>query len=288
MSPVRIDAHQHFWQLSSGLHDWPGPNLPVIYRDFTPQDLQPLLRQHSVAGTVLVQAAPTLAETQAQLALAAQHDWVLGVVGWVDLSAPEAVQQLRELARQPKLKSIRPMLQGLAQDDWILTQARSDAIQTLIELDLAFDALVLPRHLPHLLRFAQSWPALRMVIDHAAKPELAQGASAAWLRNLQALGKLPQVHCKLSGLMTEAGLHWQAQGLRDCAQLVLQCFGAHRLMWGSDWPVLNLVADYGAWVQLCEDFSASLSAADQAAFWGGTAQAFYKLQLPAFSSSSPL
>jgi len=276
-TPYRIDAHQHFWSLARGDYGWLTPALAPLYRDFAPADLQPLLAAHAVRGTVLVQAAPTLAETQWLLQLAARHDLVQGVVGWVDLVAGDAATTIGALAADPHFKGVRPMLQDLPEADWIATAPTGAAVDALVRHGLRFDALVKPPHLPHLLRFAERHPALPIVIDHAAKPDIARGRFAPWRRDLAALARQPGLHCKLSGLATEAGPDWSAARLRPYAETVLELFGPRRVMWGSDWPVLQLAGDYAGWVQCCEDLLAPLDADDRQAVWAGTAERFYRL-----------
>jgi L-fuconolactonase len=277
----RVDAHQHFWTLARPDYGWLTPALGPIYRDFQPADLQPLLAAQQVGRTVLVQAAPTVAETDYMLALAAQYPFVQGVVGWVDLAAASAPAELERLAGNPVFKGVRPMLQDLPDADWIASAPIDPAVQALLRLGLSFDALVNTAHLPHLLRFAQRYPALPIVIDHCAKPQVARGpghlAFAQWREGMAALARLPQVCCKLSGLVTEAGPGWQAATLSPYVDTVLELFGPQRLMWGSDWPVLNLAADYPAWVAATELLLQRLDPSSAQAVWGGTAERFYRL-----------
>lgn len=273
----RIDAHQHFWSVGRGDYGWLTPALKPLYRDFAPADLQPLLAAHGVRGTVLVQAAPTLAETQWLLQLAAQHDLVRGVVGWVDMTAPDAAATIATLAANPLMKSVRPMLQDLPDPAWIATAPIAPAVRALAQHGLRFDALVKPPHLRPLLAFAERHPALPVVIDHAAKPDIANGGFAAWRQGLSDLARLPALHCKLSGLATEAGPGWTVATLRPYVETVLELFGPRRVIWGSDWPVLNLAGDYAGWVQACEQLLAPLDADDRHAVWAGNAERFYRL-----------
>jgi len=277
----RIDAHQHFWSIERDDYGWLNParqpELAPLYRDFGPADLQPLLATHGVRGTVLVQAAPTLAETQWLLQLAAQHDLVRGVVGWVDMAAPDAAATIAMLAANPLLKSVRPMLQDLPDPGWIASAPIAPAVRALVQHGLRFDALVKPPHLPHLLAFAERHPALPIVIDHAAKPDIAHGGFAAWRQGLAALARLPAMHCKLSGLASEAGAGWRVATLRPYVETVIELFGPQRVIWGSDWPVLTLASDYAGWVRVCEQLLAPLDAGDRHAVWAGNAERFYRL-----------
>jgi L-fuconolactonase len=280
-APPRIDAHQHFWRLARGDTTWLNPSLDPslapIHRDFEPADLEPLLRAQGIAGTVLVQAAPTLAETLFLLSLADQHAFIRGVVGWVDLSAPDATATLDRLARHPAFKAVRPMLQDLPDPAWISTAAIGPAAQALVRLGLCFDALVKTAHLPHLLDFARRHPALPIVIDHAAKPDMAHGEFAAWRALLTPLAALPHVYCKLSGLVTEIGPSWQIETLRPYVAAVLELFGPQRVMWGSDWPVLNLAAGYARWSETTHALMHGLDEDARAAVLGGNAVRFYRL-----------
>ncbi|MEY4748498.1 MAG: hypothetical protein RIQ60_712 [Pseudomonadota bacterium] len=296
----RIDAHQHFWRPARGDYGWLRPDVPAlasICRDVLPAELQPLLAIHGVQRTVAVQAAASTAETEFLLALAAEHDFIGGVVGWVDLSDPACVPTLEAWAFDPafkgRFKGVRPMLQDLPDADWIACAPHPEVMRALLRLDLRFDALVQPWHLEPLLSFVDRWPDLRVVVDHAAKPQLARGWDAggaaawaeAWRDGLRELGARPQVSCKLSGLLTEAGASARAGGvagadaLRPVWRQLLDVFGPGRLIWGSDWPVLNLAADYAAWVTLSEQFIGELEPAARQAVWHDNAQAFYGLSL---------
>jgi L-fuconolactonase len=286
----RTDAHQHFWQPARGDYAWLRPDdagVASLVRDFLPEALAPLLRAHAVTRTVLVQAAESVPETEFLLALAARHDFVAGVVGWVDLAHADAASTLTRLAADRRLKGVRPMLQDLPEDDWILLAPRPEAIRTLQRLGLRLDALVKPRQLRALLRFAQAWPELPIVIDHAAKPPLESDWNdeplRAWRRDMAALAAAPQVACKLSGLLTEMrpadrDSHARAtEHLRPVVDALLGWFGPERLMWGSDWPVLTLASGYDDWVAIGDALLAPLSSREQAQVLHGSAQRFYGL-----------
>ena len=272
-----IDAHQHFWQLSRGDYGWLTRDFEAIYRDFMPADLLPQLRRTGVTRTVLVQAAPTVAETEFLLALAERHDFIAGVVGWVDMASARGLADLRRLAGHAKLKSIRPMIQDIEDPDWMLRPELAPTFEALIEADLAFDALITPRHLAPLARLLERFPGLRLVVDHGAKPAIARDGLDEWADGLTAIARFPNAYCKLSGLLTEAGERTDADSLRPYLQHLLASFGPTRLMWGSDWPVLNLAGEYQGWLALVRDFLAPLPAGQQAAILGANAQHFYRL-----------
>jgi L-fuconolactonase len=286
----RIDAHQHFWQLARGDYDWLRPDDPAlapIAHDFLPASLTPLLRAHGVGRTVLVQAAGTVAETEFVLGLAAAHEFVGGVVGWVDLASEDATSVLARLAEDGRLKGVRPMLQDLPEDDWIVKAPRPEALRALERLGLRFDALVVPRQLAPLARFVGAWPELPVVIDHAAKPALSTAwdgeAMLAWRRDMAQLAAAPQVCCKISGLLTELDAADRADPDRAIARLqpvvdaLLDWFGPARLMWGSDWPVLTLAASYAEWIAVSDVLLQALSAQEREQVLQGTARRFYGL-----------
>jgi L-fuconolactonase len=272
-----IDAHFHSWQLARGDYGWLTPAMGSIYRDVEVADWLAQARPCGVAGGILVQAAPTEAETQYLLDMAQQHPEVLGVVGWVDLLAPDAPQRIAALARNPKLRGLRPMLQDIIDTDWILQTALRPALQAMVQHGLVFDALVQPRHLPALFTFARAWPDMVIVIDHAAKPDIAQRQWEPWAGDLRHLADETQAVCKLSGLLTEAGPSPAPDAATPWAAHVLACFGSGRVLWGSDWPVLELAASYAQWWEATGQVLAGLTPADRAAVLGGNAREVYGL-----------
>jgi L-fuconolactonase len=277
---MRIDAHQHFWRIAQRAGHWPPASLAAIHRDFVPADLRPELQRCSIVGTVLVQSLPTAEDTTFLLNLAARHEFVLGVVGWIDLKAGDAAAQVTARASQRKLKGLRPMLQDLPDDAWIDDRALDPAVLAMLAHGLCFDALVQPRHLGALLAFARRHPALPIVIDHAAKPDIARAEWQPWHRHMTALAALPNVHCKLSGLLTEAGDRNDDAALRPWIDHLFASFGAPRLMWGSDWPVLNLAGNYEAWFSMAQRLCSAQPGVDADALdaiFGGNARRFYRL-----------
>jgi len=271
-----IDAHCHVWRIGRNDHTWPTPDLPAIHRDFDLDDLARAGAEVGLAGAVLVQSQPSQRDTEWLLEITADHPLALGVVGWTDIAAPDAAERIATLAASPRLKGLRPMLQDLA-DDWILDPRLEPAIAVMVAADLSFDALIRPRHLPSLLELVRRWPDLRVVIDHGAKPDIGAGCLDPWREQIAALAAAPGVHCKLSGLLTEAGERASADALAPFAAHLLDVFGPDRLMWGSDWPVLNLAGDYAGWRAMADGFAADLDHAGQSAVFGETARRFYRL-----------
>jgi L-fuconolactonase len=277
---MTIDSHFHIWQLSRGDYGWLSPDRPdlvPIYRDITVADWQAQSAPHGVTGGVLVQAAPTEAETHYLLRQAQASDQVLGVVGWVDWLAADAPERIKALATNPKLKGLRPMLQDIEDVQWILQPALTPALQAMVDGDLVFDALVKSAHLPHILTLAKRHPNLRMVIDHAAKPNIAAGEWQPWADGIARIAAGTSAYCKLSGMLNEAGLNPQPGAVGRWAQHVLACFGPQRVVWGSDWPVLELAGSYAGWWEESRQILSSLRAAEQAAVMGNNARWLYQL-----------
>lgn len=262
-----IDAHCHVWQLARGDYGWldgqDGP-LEPLRRDFALSDYPGFA--HGVGRVILVQAAPTIAETEYLLAAAERDPRVAGVVGWVDLSGPDAAGRIARLSGDARLRGLRPMLQDIARTDWLATAARPDALAAMKAAGLRLDALVTARHLAMLAGVLRAHPDLPVVIDHAAKPQ--PGPRADWDAGMAALAALPWVHCKLSGLMTEL----EAADIPAMIARLFDLFGADRLIWGSDWPVLGLSGDYETWLDLC---LAHIPASARDRVMGANAARFY-------------
>jgi L-fuconolactonase len=272
---VRIDAHQHYWRLERGDYGWLTPALGAIYRDFGPADLKPHLATRGIARTILVQAAPSEAETHFMLGLASEEPSVAGVVGWTDFAAAGAPERIAALARDARLVGLRPMLHDLPDDDWVLAPRLVPALRALSELGLVFDALVKPRHVARITVLAERHPDLTIVVDHAAKPDLKAGVLDPWRADMAALALRPNVLVKLSGLATEARPGWTLADLAPVAEHLIASFGPQRILWGSDWPVLNLNGDYASWCAATDALLAGLSEAEQAAILGGNAARTY-------------
>jgi L-fuconolactonase len=272
---MRIDAHHHLWTLARGDYGWLTPELAPIYRDFSLTDLAPHLAQSGIEGTILVQAAPTEAETMFMLGIAEATEVVRGVVGWIDFDADDAAARIDALAAERLLVGLRPMVQDMADDDWLLRPSLTPLLTSMTRHGLVFDALVLPRHLPRLLEVIDRHGDLQFVLDHCAKPHLADGDIAQWKQHIAEIARRPNIVCKLSGLATEARADWQIADLGPAVDHVHECFGPQRLLWGSDWPVVNLAGGYDRWFAATESLLAGLSAAEKADVFGGNAGRIY-------------
>jgi L-fucono-1,5-lactonase len=275
----RIDCHMHFWTLALEPHYslWMSPDLKTLYGDYLPRDAQPLMAANGVQGVVLVSAASSLHETGYLMGLADSQDFIRGVVAWIEMLAPNAVEELRGWARFRKLKSIRPYLQDLPEDDWILKPELEPAIRTMLDLGLRFDALIKPRHILNAVKFIERYPTLPVIVDHMAKPAIRDNGFEPWRRDMEQFRDLKHVHCKMSGILTEDGPNWSPDRLRPYFEAIIDIFGPDRLVFGSDWPVVNLVADYSGWIDALSQAIAGLTRADQQKIWADNGERFYGL-----------
>ncbi|CTQ57764.1 amidohydrolase family protein [Roseibium album] len=274
---TRIDAHQHFWDIARGDYHWLTPELGPIYRNFLPSDLAPNLEAHGISGTILVQAAPTLAETRFMLSLADNSPAVKGVVGWVDFESTDAPQIISDLAAHPALVGLRPMIQDIEDDDWMLRDNLTPAFEALIANDLTFDALTFPRHLENLSALLIRYPDMRVVIDHGSKPLIRDSLIDDWAASMKQLAADTNAFCKLSGLVTEAKPDWSVDDLRPYVDHLLSTFGPQRILWGSDWPVCLLASSYERWVEATETLLNGLTPDEKEAVLGLNALRAYGL-----------
>lgn len=276
-----IDAHQHYWNPARGDYVWMPDDHPVLSRPYGPADLAPQMADCGIDATVLVQAAPSVAETDYMLGIADAAATVAGVVGWVDFEAPDVADTLARLARHPKLVGVRPMIQDIADPDWMLRDDVQAGFRAVRDLGLRFDALGFPRHLENFATICARYPDMAVVVDHCMKPDIADHTEvklAEWAAGMSRLADLG-AYCKLSGLVTEAADGWRVADLRPYATHVIAAFGAERVMWGSDWPVCQLRASHGEWWTAAQALTADLPGADRAQIFGGTAERFYGLDM---------
>lgn len=272
-----IDAHQHFWSPGRGDYGWIEPGSPFD-RVFAPDDLAPLLDQCGIASTILVQAAPSEAETDFLLDLAARAYWIAGVVGWIDLTAADAVERINRRRVSPRFVGVRPMLQDLVESDWILGDAVAPALLHLAVSGVVFDALVRAPQLSHLAKLVDRFPNLVIVLDHAGKPPFGDTeAMARWHNDITALAARRQVACKLSGLLGEGNAASDRPAIECCIARLIDLFAPDRLIWGSDWPVLTAAGTYRDWFDLCRRIVDEHCSAATAAIFGGNARRIYHL-----------
>ena len=268
-----IDAHHHFWHPARGDYGWMPPDDPVLSRPYAPADLADDLARIGVSQTILVQAAPSTEETEYLLGIADATPHVAKVVGWVDFEDPSQKATLERLSRHPKFVGVRPMIQDIADDDWMLRPELDWAFQTIIDLDLTFDCLGLPRHLGNFHQLLVRYDKMRAVLDHCLKPQFEQqDVFRAWADGMTALAEDTGACCKISGLVTEASQGWSDVVLRPYVNHVIEAFGPSRLMFGSDWPVCLLRCEYAAWTAQAKRLTSHLEEGAIAEIFSGTAR----------------
>ena len=220
------------------------PDMKVLYKDFFPEDLEPLIKQKNITKTVIVQAADTVAETEFTLSLASKYEFIAGVVGWVDLDSNNAKDDIDKLCESKFLKGFRPMIHDIQDDAWMLNDHLKENIKYLNTKNLTFDALVRPNHLQHLIQFVKKYDFLPIVIDHIAKPVITKSEIDQWKKDMTELSNASNVYCKFSGILTEVGPDYTKEQLDPYIDFILNTFGSDKLMWGSDWPVLTMADNY--------------------------------------------
>jgi L-fuconolactonase len=281
---IKLDAHQHFWSYSPVEYEWIDASMAALQRDFLPHDLKPLLDQSGMDGSIAVQARQSLDETRWLLELAAQNNFVKGVVGWVDLCSPHVEEQLGEFADNEWLVGVRHVVQGEPDDRFMLRPEFQRGIARLAKFGLTYDLLLFPRHLPVAVELVREFPEQRFVLDHIAKPAIADGVAEpqlrsrfeSWSRDMRELAKFANVSCKLSGMVTEARWgKWTQEDFLPYLDAVLEAFGPSRLMIGSDWPVCTVSAHYAQTMEIVFRFIEKLNAAEQDEILGGNCARVY-------------
>jgi len=276
---MKIDAHQHFWQLGRFDYAWlDAPTLEPIRRDFLPADLKPLLDHCGIDRSIFVQTQHNVEENRWVLGLAEEHDFIAGVVGWVDLASDDCERQLLEFKENPKFVGVRHVTHDEPDDDFIIRDDVVRGLRTLERHGVPFDLLFHVRHLRHTATLAKQLPELPMVIDHLAKPRIKEGRTDDWIEQFRAAAAFPNVYCKLSGMITEADWQrWKPADLRPYVEEALECFGPDRLMYGSDWPVCLLAGAYDVVHAALGEALGSTSEDERRKIFGETAARFYRL-----------
>lgn len=278
MPEERIDSHHHLWKYSQSEYPWIQPGMEAIRRDFLLEDLEPVLRSAGMDAAITVQARQSLEETEWLLDLASKNSSIKGVVGWVPLTDPQIGSYLKSYAAHLKLKAVRHVLQDEPDDFYILREDFNRGIAALSGFGLCYDILIYERHLPQTIRFVDRHPNQVFILDHIAKPRFKERVLSPWRERMQDLARRSNVYCKLSGLVTEADWKTYTEAdLRPYVEMVLECFGPKRVMFGSDWPVLLLASTYEKWLAFVERATQSLSQHERARLFGGTAREAYGL-----------
>lgn len=275
---MRIDAHHHLWKYSREQYPWMLEGMDKLRRDFLIDDVVSVMREGAIDGLVTVQARQTVVETDWLLQLASAHTFMRGVVGWVPLTDAGVEAILEKFCRSPKFKSVRHVLHDEADDQYILRDDFNRGVGKLKDFELRYDILIFERHLPQTIQFVDRHPNQVFIVDHIAKPKIKDHTLSRWREHIRDLARRQNVYCKLSGMVTEADWgHWGTKDLNPFIETVLECFGADRLMFGSDWPVLLVASTYTRWIKTVEQTTSSLSRDEQAQLFGETAIRAYGL-----------
>ncbi len=275
---IKIDSHQHFWQYNPAEHTWMTDQMTGLKKDFLPEDLAPLLDQIQFDGCISVQARQSTAETNWLLKLADEYDFIKGVVGWLDLCSPTIENTLASYSNRKKLVGLRHVVHDEPDDHFMLRPAFLNGIAALAEFNLTYDLLLFPKHIPVALELVKKFPDQAFVVDHIAKPIIANAEFSPWKEDLKELAKHPNVFCKLSGMVTEAKWRdWHEHDFSPYLDIVTESFGAGRLMIGSDWPVCTLSAGYAETMKIVTDFTNQFSPDIREDILGGNSCMFYNI-----------
>ena len=277
MSTPRIDAHHHFWAYNPEAYAWIDESMAVNQRDFLPVDLEETLRASQLDAAISVQARTIPEETDWLLGMAEQHSFIAGVVGWAPFRDPDVGERLEAWAAHPACVGMREVAQG-EPEGFLLDDAFNRGVAEVGRVGLAYDILIFENQLEEAVRFVDRHPTVRFVVDHIAKPRIAEGAFDGWAKGMKALSEREQVWVKVSGMVTEADWDgWTPEQLQPYLDEVFSVFGPKRLLFGSDWPVCRLGCSHQDWTALLRQYTASLSVDEQALFWGGAAMDAYQL-----------
>ncbi len=272
---MRLDAHQHFWSYDAAQYPWIPPGSP-LHRDWLPDDLAALQKPLGFDGSIAVQARQVVGESDWLLGLADKHANVRGVVGWVDLRSDRVEADLARLAAHPKFVGVRHVVQEEPDDDFMLGKDFQRGIAQLHAHGLTYDLLIYPKQLAAAIRLAENFPLQPFVLDHIAKPPIKDGTIEPWKSQVRRLAKLPNVWCKVSGMLTEADHRaWKAEQFRPYLDTVFEAFGTARLMYGSDWPVCLFAGSYEQAFRLVDDYARGLTEVERAGLFGGNCARFY-------------
>ena len=275
---MNIDSHQHFWKYDPIKNSWIEDHMKVIRRDFLPEDLQPILEKNGFEGCIAVQADQSEEETEFLLSLAENNSFIKGVVGWVDLRAENIEERLAYFTEFKKLKGVRHIVQA-EPDDYMLDEKFQHGISLLKQFNLTYDILVFPSQLVAAIELVNKFPNQKFVVDHIAKPLIKEGKIEHWKRDMESLAKSPNVMCKISGMVTEADWSlWKPEDFSPYLDVIFNAFGTDRILFGSDWPVCLLAADYHQQLEIVETYISSFSVEDKENIMGGNAINFYNLK----------
>ncbi len=276
---MKVDAHQHFWQYNTADYGWIGDSMQVLKRDYLPADLMSELKKVGFDGCIAVQARQTLDETEWLLKLASENTFIQGVVGWVDLCSENIEAQLQNFSKHPKLVGVRHVVHDEPDDNFMARQSFRNGISLLEKYNLTYDLLLFPKHLPLATELVKAFPRQKFVLDHIAKPDIKQQLKEPWASNIKQLAQLPNVYCKLSGMVTEADWNgWKKDDFTFYLDTVLDSFGANRVMIGSDWPVCRVAGNYPDVLSIVIDYIEKRHKEDLSKVLGANCLDFYNVE----------
>jgi L-fucono-1,5-lactonase len=278
MMYTTIDAHQHYWIYDPVRDSWINNDMTVIRRDFLPCDLEPLIKQNGIEGTVVVQSTHTETENTFHIENAKKNDFIRGIVGWTDLCSPSVGERLEYYRGFPKIKGFRHVLQGEKQRDYMLLSGFKNGIAQLKKYGFTYDILIFADQLGYTNEFVDAFPDQPFVVDHIAKPSISTGEINGWAKGMQAIARHENVYCKISGMVTEADWHnWTMDDFTPYLDVIVESFGTSRIMFGSDWPVCLVAATYEKMKAIVDEYFSSFSADEKENFYGKNATRFYHL-----------
>ena len=273
-----IDAHQHFWEYSPQRHAWINQGMTVIKKDFLPEDLKTVYQAHNVTGCVAVQADQSEGETSFLLQLASQHDFIKGVVGWVDLRAVDLDSKLDHFSQFEKLKGFRHIVQDESDPNFLLTPTFQGGLGQLEKRKFTYDLLIYPHQFPAAIQTVKNFPNLPFVLDHIAKPKIRDQEINDWAEKISTIAQEPNVYCKVSGMVTEANWRsWGREDFKPYLDVVFESFGIDRVMFGSDWPVCLLAGSFSSVLEIVRNYADGFSTDDREKLFYGNAKRFYRL-----------
>ena len=275
-----IDSHQHFWKYNPVRDSWIDESMEVIRKDFLPQDLSPILKQNEIDGCIAVQGDQSEVETEFLLQLAKENDFIKGVVGWVDLRAKNVEERLDYFSKNSIFKGVRHIVQA-EPNDFLLGKDFQNGISKLASFNLTYDLLIFPQQIKTAILLVNKFPNQKFIINHIAKPLIKDGYIKEWEKSIITLANAPNVYCKVSGMVTEADWkHWKPSDFRPYLDVIFKAFGVSRILYGSDWPVCLLAAEYKNQLAIVQLYLKNLSVSERASIMGGNAISFYNLKTP--------
>ncbi|MEO8885670.1 MAG: amidohydrolase family protein [Mucilaginibacter sp.] len=275
---LKIDSHQHFWKYDPVRDTWITKEMSIIQKDFLPEDLEPVLKANGIDGCVVVQSDQSEDENQFQLANADKHDFIKGIVGWVDFRSPDVEKRLEYYSQFSKLKGFRHVLQGEKKRDLMLQPDFLNGISLLNKYGFTYDILIYPDQLKYVTEMVAKFPEQSFVVDHIAKPYIKDKILLEWAEDIAALAQFKNVYCKISGMVTETNWNqWLPDEFEPYMDVVVESFGIDRVMFGSDWPVCLVSATYKQVYDIVKEYFSGYSVSEQTKFFGGNAIKFYNL-----------